>query len=182
MRPRGTGLGRKEETLTETMNASRSATSNRNGALIAWWAWLLAIAAFAFAQYVMNVLVVREPNPPPAAFRVFIGLIAGSVLGGLMLWVGYVHNDAARRGMNKWLWTAIVFFVPNGIGFILYFLTRKPMLVACAHCGLEMPPTYRFCPKCATPRQAVCGHCGTPIQPGDLYCNNCGRMLHEPLK
>jgi RNA polymerase subunit RPABC4/transcription elongation factor Spt4 len=99
-----------------------------------------------------------------------------------MLLVGYVHNDAAKRGMNKWLWTAIVLFVPNAIGFILYLLTRKQLLIDCANCGYLIQPNFRFCPKCASARLAACGHCNTPIQPGDLYCNNCGRILHEPMK
>lgn len=168
--------------MADTMNAHRTAVSKHSENPIAWWAWMLAAAAFIFAQWMMNVFILRDPNPPPALFRMPIGLILGIVLGGLFLLIGYVHNDADRRGMNKWLWTALVFFIPNGIGFVLYFLTRKPMLVSCSNCGAELPPTYRFCPRCATPRQAVCGHCGTPIQPGDQYCNNCGRMLHEPMK
>lgn len=169
--------------MTELTDTNRmSMTQRRSTSPIAWWAYLLAIVALICFQILMNVFVPREHNPPPPAIRVFLGLLAGIVFAGWMLLVGYVHNDAAKRGMNKWLWTAVVLFIPNAIGFILYLLTRKQLLVECANCHTWIQPTYRFCPRCATPRLPICGHCNTPTQPGDQYCNNCGRMLHEPMK
>jgi hypothetical protein len=30
--------------------------------------------------------------------------------------------------MNSLVWTLLVIFIPNGIGFIIYFLTRQPLL------------------------------------------------------
>ena len=166
--------------MTETNRVA--VTQNRGGNPIAWWAYVLAAIGFVFFQYLMNVVVSQEHNPPPPGVRVFLGLLVGVVCAGWMLLVGYVHNDAAKRGMNKWLWTAVVLFIPNAIGFILYLLTRKQLLVECPNCHASIQPTFRFCPKCATPRLPVCGHCNTPTQPGDQYCNNCGRMLHEPMK
>ncbi len=169
--------------MTEMTQLDRMAVSQRRSAgPIAWWAYVLAFAAFAFFQIMFNVLIAGEHNPPPVVVRVLIGLSVGVVFAGWMLLVGYVHNDAAKRGMNKWLWTAVVLFIPNAIGFILYLLTRKQLLVECPSCHAVIQPTFRFCPKCATPRLPVCGHCNTPTQPGDQYCNNCGRMLHEPMK
>jgi len=167
-----------EMTDTNEMTVSRA----RSAGPIAWWAYALAFAVFVGFQLLMNVFVPQQHDAPPVALRVFLGLMGGVVLAGWMLLVGYVHNDAAKRGMNRWLWTAIVLFIPNAIGFILYLLTRKQLLVECANCHATIQPTFRFCPKCATPRLAVCGHCNTPIQPGDQYCNNCGRMLHEPMR
>lgn len=173
--------------MSEIRNLPNPGTQNmpvnarKKDELIAWWAYLVAITVFVAFQWMMNVFVPRQPNPPPEGFRIAIGIVGGLFLGALMLLVGYVNKDAERRGMNKWLWTVLVFFIPNGIGFILYFLTRQPMRVTCGNCGTIMPPNYRFCPKCAAPRLAVCGHCGTPTQPGDLFCNHCGRMLHEPV-
>ena len=158
------------------------AAAKRNGSPIAWWAWVLAAAAFVFFLVFFNTYVPRQPNPPSRPVRAINGLLVAGVFAGWMLLVGYVHNDAERRGMNKWLWTAIVLFVPNAIGFILYLLTRKQLLIDCANCGYLIQPNYRFCPKCAAPRLAACGHCNSPIQPGDLYCNNCGKILHEPMK
>ena len=169
--------------MTEMTDANRmTTTKSKSAGPIAWWAYALAAAAFIFFQLLMNVFVPQQHNPPPPGIRIFIGLLGGIVLAGWLLLVGYVHNDAAKRGMNKWVWTAVVLFIPNAIGFILYLLTRKQLLAECPNCHTAIQPTYRFCPKCATPRLAVCGHCNTPIMPGDQYCNNCGRMLHEPMR
>lgn len=168
--------------MSETANVNRISVNKHSSASIAWWAWVLAVAAFAFFLIFFNTYVPRQPNPPPRVVSGILGIVIAIVFAGWMLLVGYVHNDADRRGMNKWLWTAIVLFVPNAIGFILYLLTRKQLLLECANCGHLIQPNYRFCPKCASPRLATCGHCNTPIQPGDLYCNNCGKILHEPMK
>ncbi len=169
--------------MTEMTDANRVAVSPTSSkGPIAWWAYVVAIVGFLCFQYLFNVLVGREHNPPPVIVRGVIGTLIGAVFAGWMLLVGYVHNDAEKRGMNKWLWTAVVLFIPNAIGFILYLLTRKQLLVECANCHATIQPTFRFCPKCATPRIPVCGHCNTPIQPGDQYCNCCGRMLHEPMR
>ena len=150
--------------------------------IIPWWAYLLASCGFLAMQIVMNVMVARELNPPSESVRACIGFFGGILVGCFFLLVGYVNADARRRRMNAWLWTALVFFVPNAFGFIIYFLVRQPMQTTCPHCGASLQPHFRFCPQCATPRVALCGHCSTPVQPGDQFCNNCGRMLAEPLK
>ncbi len=169
--------------MAELTNTDRiPVAQNRSTGPIAWWAYVLGGVAFLCFQFVFNVLIARDNNPPPVAVRAVIGVLVGVVFAGWMLLVGYVHNDAAKRGMNKWLWTAVVLFIPNAIGFILYLLTRKQLMVECTSCHTMIQPTFRFCPKCATPRLPVCGHCNTPTQPGDQYCNNCGRMLHEPMR
>jgi hypothetical protein len=155
---------------------------NREMGLIPWWAYGVAALGFIGMQVVMHVVVAKEHNAPPYVARVALGLIAGSVIAVMALLIGYVNRDSKRRGMNSTLWTVLVIFVPNALGFILYFLIRQPLQVACGHCGAMLQPNFRFCPKCSTPRFAVCGHCNTPTQPGDLFCNNCGRMLHEPMK
>jgi hypothetical protein len=178
----GNRSGQKESRVTEMTNVNRSSVAGRSTTAIAWWAWVLAAAAFVFFLVFFNTYVPRQHDAPPRMVSAIVGVVVAIVFAGWMLLVGYVHNDAARRGMNKWLWTAIVLFVPNAIGFILYLLTRKQLLTDCANCGYLIQPTYRFCPKCAAPRLAACGHCNTPIQPGDLYCNNCGKILHEPMK
>jgi hypothetical protein len=155
---------------------------NREMGLIPWWAYGLAAIGFVCMQVVMHTMVPRHENPPPYIARIIIGLIGGSVIAVMALLIGYVNRDSKRRGMNSALWTTLVIFVPNALGFILYFLVRQPLQVACGHCGAMLQPNFRFCPKCSTPRFAVCGHCNTPTHPGDLFCNNCGRMLHEPMK
>lgn len=150
--------------------------------IVPWWAYLLGVCGFASMPFLIHYVVTHDPHPPSAIVRMCVGLLSGVLLGCFFLLVGYVNADARRRGMNSWLWTALVFFVPNAFGFIIYFLVRQPMQSTCPHCGATLQPHFRFCPKCATPRVALCGHCSAPVQPGDQFCNNCGRMLAEPLK
>lgn len=150
--------------------------------IIPWWAYMLAACGFVAMQLLFHIIVPRRPDHPPEPFSTMLGIFAGLMLAVFLMLVGYVNSDARRRGMNPWLWTAIVFFIPNAFGFIVYFLSRQPALTSCPHCGTRLQPHFRFCPKCATPRTAVCGHCSAPVQPGDQFCNSCGRMLAQPMK
>jgi hypothetical protein len=146
--------------------------------LIPWWAIGLAIALFAGLQVLMQVVLFpREPHPAPLAFRVFISLMAGTALAFYVLLVGYVNRDARRRGMNVALWTVLVIFVPNAIGFIIYFLMRHPLRITCPKCGAVADPAFNFCPKCKFNLHLACPQCHHPIQVGDIYCPYCAKAL-----
>src|SRR4051812_34171635 len=123
---------------------------NREMGLIPWWAYAISVIGFIAMQVVMHVVVAKEHNAPPYVARVIIGLLGGSVIAVMALLVGYVNRGSQRRGMNRTLWTLLVIFVPNALGFILYFLIRQPLQVACGHCGAMLQPNFRFCPKCST--------------------------------
>jgi RNA polymerase subunit RPABC4/transcription elongation factor Spt4 len=94
-----------------------------------------------------------------------------------VLLVGYVNRDARRRGMNVALWTVLVIFVPNAIGFIIYFLMRQPLRIACPKCGVVADPAFNFCPKCKFNLHPTCPECHRGVQAGDLYCPFCAREL-----
>ncbi len=163
-------------------NASEKRSFATEVQLIPWWAVLLAAAAFVGVQVFFHTFIPKQPNPPPFGLRIFASIMASTVLAVLLLLVGYVNGDARRRGMNPWLWTALVFFIPNAIGFIVYFLVRQPIPASCGNCGAQIGAGSRFCPRCGTSRLPVCGHCGAAIHPADQFCANCGRMLVEPMK
>jgi hypothetical protein len=78
----------------------------------------------------------------------WIGCAVGLCAAGFILALGYVYGDAKRRGMSPALWTLIVFMVPNLVGFLLYFLLRKPLLEPCPRCGQGIAPGLAFCPSC----------------------------------
>jgi hypothetical protein len=146
--------------------------------VIPWWATSLAIALFAGFQVLMHVVLFpRDPHAPPLALRVFIGLIGGTVLAFFVLLVGYVNRDARRRGMNVTLWTVLVLFVPNAIGFIIYFLLRHPLRITCPKCGVVADPAFNFCPKCKFNLHPACPQCHHPVQVGDIYCPYCAQAL-----
>jgi hypothetical protein len=78
----------------------------------------------------------------------FLGLLAGVVIAIWILGLGYVHADARRRGMPPILWTLIVAFIPNLLGFLLYFALRRPIALPCPHCGQATTAGQRFCSWC----------------------------------
>ena len=146
--------------------------------LIPWWAIGLAVALFAGIQVLMHVVLFRlEAHPAPLAWRIFIGFMFGAAVGFYVLLVGYVNRDARRRGMNVALWTVLVIFVPNAIGFIIYFLMRQPLRIPCPRCGAVADPAFNFCPKCKFNLHPACPECHRAVQPGDLYCPFCAREL-----
>jgi hypothetical protein len=81
---------------------------------------------------------------PPLAF----GLVAGVVIATWTLGLGYVNADARRRGMPPILWTLIAAFIPNLLGFLLYFALRRPIALPCPHCGQPTTAEQRFCSWC----------------------------------
>jgi len=94
-----------------------------------------------------------------SVFQHYVGLfelammVAVSLFGAAyILALGYVYDDAQRRGMPAPLWTLAAFLIPSGIGFLLYLLLRRPLVEPCSRCGHGMAPGQDFCPVCGQPR------------------------------
>jgi hypothetical protein len=83
-----------------------------------------------------------------APYAVAIGLVIGAIFAGIALLSGYVYADSARRGMPPIPWTLLALLVPNGVGFVLYFVLRKPIVHPCPSCGNGIAPDVAFCPYC----------------------------------
>ena len=141
---------------------------------------VIAVVAFAIMQICLLGLLphfVNRSEIPPMPFMVLISLVGGAVLGIIVLMVGYVYADSKRRGMNALLWTLLVIFVPKALGFIAYFLLRKPLLIPCPNCGTEVGSDFRYCPKCGHALTPSCSHCGRSISSGDVCCPYCGKPV-----
>jgi hypothetical protein len=76
------------------------------------------------------------------------GLFVGSLFAIWVLGLGYVWADARRRGMPHIPWTLIAAIVPNLLGFLLYFVLRKPLASPCPQCHQPVAADQRFCPSC----------------------------------
>ena len=76
------------------------------------------------------------------------GLLAGIFISIWILGLGYVYADARRRCMPPILWTLIAVFIPNLLGFLLYFALRRPIALPCPHCGQATTAGQRFCSWC----------------------------------
>jgi hypothetical protein len=77
-----------------------------------------------------------------------IGAMGGLFAAAYVLLAGYVYADASRRGMPAIAWTALTVLVPNAIGFVLYFLLRKPIVYPCPNCGSGVAQDAAFCSRC----------------------------------
>jgi len=141
---------------------------------------VVAVLAFLAMEALLIVVGFRhDPHAPPVAVRVLIGSLAGTVLGIVMLLYGYVNRDAKRRGMNSTLWTLLVIFVPNAIGFIIYFVVRQPILGKCPQCGATTYSTFNFCPKCKFNLHPACPQCHRAIEVGATFCPYCSAELRS---
>lgn len=81
-------------------------------------------------------------------FGVAGGLFVGSLFAIWILGLGYVYADARQRNMPHIPWTLIAAIVPNLLGFLLYFVLRKPLATPCPQCRQPIAPDQRFCPAC----------------------------------
>ena len=145
--------------------------------IIPWWAYFLAGVAFLAFQIVLTVAWKRETNPPPVPLQLLLRIIPGILVTFYVLLIGYVNQDAKRRNMNRTLWTLLVIFIPNAIGFILYFLLRQPATIPCPKCGTLMKPSFNFCSNCKHNLHPTCPGCQHAVNPGDKYCPYCSHDL-----
>jgi hypothetical protein len=147
---------------------------NRDFKLVARWAWILAAIGFLSVQFVFNVVVARQHDAPPAWERTLLGLLVGLILTCYLLLIGYVNRDSGRRGMSRVLWTTVSVLVPNGLGIILYFILRQPVIGNCPQCGHAVQHGFNFCPQCNYKLNPSCPQCQRMVRPEDTYCPYCG--------
>jgi len=147
--------------------------------IIPGWAYGLAIALLLGLEILIPIVRRHDAHPMPLLAMIALMTLGGCVISALGLLIGYVNRDAKRRGMNVTLWTLIVIFVPNAIGFIIYFLAREPMLFKCPECGEKVSARYNFCPKCKFNLNPTCPECKHAVRPGDRFCPYCAHDLSE---
>ena len=147
--------------------------------LIPRWARLLAGLAAAgpvlggwFAMWPTRSLEAHEIVP--RVLTLGLALFMGSLVAGVILLTGYVNRDARRRGMSAALWTLLVLVIPNGLGFVVYFIARQPLRVRCPQCAAAVPLGVSFCASCGFKVAPVCGKCGRPVVAEQPYCPHCG--------
>ena len=145
--------------------------------------WCVVVAVVQFLSIPLAFYYFSEIWSPdseaPWLFKVLVTFFPGTILAFLSLMVGYVNKDAGRRGMSRTMWTLIVIFVPNAIGFILYFLMRNPIRNRCPKCGTMTDPRVNYCPNCRHAFTLTCTQCNAVIKSADKFCANCGLTLGQ---
>ena len=164
--------------------------ANENGsrikqeiAVIPAWAYVVAACVFVtIPSLFFGVIWPREEQQPAQVVRILIPFLVSIALAFYVLMIGYVNRDAGRRGMSRVLWTLIVMFVPNALGFILYFLLRNPIRANCPKCGAVVSPSANYCPSCRHSFNPTCPQCKAAVRSGDEFCANCGAQLEQTQK
>jgi Double zinc ribbon len=148
--------------------------------LIPRWSVALAAIAFVAIEYLFWIVLPahqHHPGGPPIGMRIYFALSWGSLAALYMLMIGYVSKDAPRRAMSMRFWMLICIVMPGGIGAVLYFMLRQPIVSRCPACGTDVQSDYHFCPQCAYQVSSACGNCHTSVNVTDLYCVRCGHDL-----
>jgi RNA polymerase subunit RPABC4/transcription elongation factor Spt4 len=150
--------------------------------IIPRWARILAGMVFvacllAGGLFMPPLRSLERSEVLPGLFFLVVAVFMGPLFAGLVLLTGYVNRDAKRRGMSAALWTLLVLVIPNGIGFIVYFLARQPLRVPCPRCGALGPGGASFCASCGVNVGPVCTRCGRGVSPEHAYCPHCGQAL-----
>ena len=106
------------------------------------------VGALAFVVFFFGVFKEYRTS----SFGTLIGLAGGTLACAYFLLAGYIYVDAVRRDMPPIPWTALAVLIPNCVGFVLYFVLRKPILHPCPGCGRGVAPDAVFCPLCGQPQ------------------------------
>jgi len=144
--------------------------------VIPFGGWIAAGIVFLLGFLGLNIAFMGEHNAP-VPIRLIFPFVFPLALAGYTLLIGYVYGDARRRGMRYVMWTLLAIFLFNGIGVILYFILREPLLAYCSRCGAGVQPSHAFCPRCGAGVQPACPACHRTIQPGWIHCAWCGIQL-----
>jgi len=121
----------------------------------------------------------------------------------VILWLAiilWVYRDAERRRMSGLLWALLV-FIGNLVGLLIYLIIRQDHPVCCEPAGAVTPsppgtpaapeknvpacpacqkPVERgfvYCPGCGASLQATCPNCGKPVESDWKVCPHCGTRL-----
>jgi hypothetical protein len=144
--------------------------------LIPRWSMVLAAVLFLGMQYVFHGVMPHSKHDL-LPLRLMMGYAWGTMWASYALLLGYVSRDVRRRGMSARLWMLVCVLLPGGIGAVVYFLLRHPVLVRCPNCSTRIAATYHFCPQCQFQMLPVCGVCHRGVKITDAYCTQCGHEV-----
>jgi RNA polymerase subunit RPABC4/transcription elongation factor Spt4 len=136
--------------------------------LIPVWSIVAAALAFVLVEYYLWLVL-----PTQQQHTVSFGVLAAIYF----LMVGFVSRDAPRRAMSSRFWMLLCFVMPGGIGAVLYFLLRQPLVTRCPACSTYAQSDFHFCPQCDYQLTASCGNCFRTVRATDQFCTRCGHEL-----
>jgi len=146
--------------------------------MIPRWSMVLAVALFIGMQYIFHGVLPHHRHEM-LPMRVMMGYTWGALVASYALLLGYVSRDVKRRGMSPGLWMLVCVVLPGGIGAVVYFMLRQPILSRCPNCSTGLTASYNFCPQCQFQLAPVCGRCHRGVKITDVFCTQCGHDLAQ---
>jgi Phospholipase_D-nuclease N-terminal len=116
------------------------------------WAVSIIAAAVLIGLAVGCYAVANGEGFRPMFAYAAAALALGTVIAIWLLCLGFVFADARRRGMRAAGWTLVAMLMPNLLGFLLYFVIRRPLAAPCVSCSREIPVDQPFCSWCGSSR------------------------------
>jgi hypothetical protein len=117
-------------------------------------AWAVAVVAVAvlIGFSVGGYAFAHGEGLRPMFVYAAAALAVGMVIATWLLCLGFVFADARRRGMRAAGWTLVAMLMPNLLGFLLYFVMRRPLAAPCVRCSREISLDQPFCSWCGSSR------------------------------
>lgn len=139
------------------MPEPQSIHANEDTRLIPVWSIMAAAVVFLLVEYYFWIVFPQQQHHiPPLGLRIYMNLSWGLLAALYFLMIGFVSKDAPRRSMSSRFWMLICFVMPGGIGAVLYFLLRTPLVSTCAACGTHVQSDFHFVRNATiSSRQAV---------------------------
>ncbi|HEY6291332.1 MAG TPA: zinc ribbon domain-containing protein [Terriglobia bacterium] len=145
----------------------------------------LALAIVTYLAVTNREILVDPLVDKAAAIRILgmAGIVTGIAIpvAAFVFLIGYIGQDAKRRGMSPVLWVVAAIVVPYLIGIIIYFVVREPLSQPCPRCGQMMNARFNYCPGCQFNLRPNCPQCRREVHPGDRFCPYCGFALQSAV-
>jgi RNA polymerase subunit RPABC4/transcription elongation factor Spt4 len=142
--------------------------------------WVIAAVIAALLVETLFLVCIPRWAPhdlPPQPWYTLMGIVGAVFMAATLLLIGYIYADAQRRGMNALLWVFLIILIPKLIGFVAYFLLRKPLLAPCPQCGTAVSSDFGYCAKCGYALSPSCTNCGRMLKRDYVVCPYCGKTV-----
>lgn len=133
--------------------------------------------------FMEGIIIYSTANDPTTPWFVPLLTLAVMciVLGCIYAISIFVYKDAPKYNMDRWMWMFLSTFLPNLLGFLLYFIIRKEKKssknISCVSCGNLIDSNYKICPYCGRDLSLKCKNCNEKISPDWNVCPKCGDRL-----
>lgn len=138
--------------------------------------WGLLVVILLVLIPVVMIFTQGKPDVQPRLSLMLLPILI--LIPAYIIIVGrLVYMDAAKRGLDPWLWATVAVFVPNLIGVIIYLIVRQSAKKVCLNCGKRIEKDFKICPYCGQKQEMACENCNKAVARDWSLCPYCGHQL-----